>query len=133
MKFKMNNHDWEILELSKEQIIAVYEKEMETETLYVYGLTKYDNHKIYINEELCFDMKRKTLMHELMHCYIEEYVSLELEDYKEETMCNISANSHDIIHKIVDDYFMNIMLEERNVGGEKWKEINNKKLKPMVL
>lgn len=44
-------------------------------------------------------------MHELMRCYIEEYVSLELEDYKEETMRNISANSHDIIHKIVEDYF----------------------------
>ena len=81
MKFKMNNHEWEILELSKEQIKLIYEKEMNEETLYVYGLTKYDNHKIYINKELCFDMKRKTLMHELMHCYIEEYVSLELEDY----------------------------------------------------
>ena len=86
-------------------LYLIIEKEMNEETLYVYGLTKYDNHKIYINKELCFDMKRKTLMHELMHCYIEEYVSLELEDYKEETMCNISANSHDIIHKIVKDYF----------------------------
>ena len=53
-------------------------------------------------------MKRKKLMHELMHCYIEEYVSLELEDYKEETLCNISANSHDIIHKIVEDYFKEV-------------------------
>ena len=105
MKFKMNNHEWELLEISKENIKELYEKEMNEETLYVYGLTKYDNHKIYINEELCFDMKRKTIMHELMHCYIEEYVSLELDDYKEETLCNISANSHDIIHKIVEDYF----------------------------
>ena len=108
MKFKMNNHEWEILELPKEQIKLIYEKEMNEETLYVYGLTKYDNHKIYINEELCFDMKRKTLMHELMHCYIEEYVSLELENYEEETLCNISANSHDIIHKIVEDYFKEV-------------------------
>ena len=43
MKFEMNNHEWEILELPKEQIKLIYEKEMNEETLYVYGLTKYDN------------------------------------------------------------------------------------------
>lgn len=52
MKFKMNNHEWEILELPKEQIKLIYEKET-----------------------------------------------------NEETICNISANSLDIIHKIVEDYF----------------------------
>ena len=52
MKFEMNNHEWEILELPKDQIKLIYEKEM-----------------------------------------------------NEETLCNISANSHDIIHKIVEDYF----------------------------
>ena len=101
----MNNHEWEIKEISKNDIKKIYEEETQEETLYVYGLTKYDNHKIFINSELCYDMKRKTIMHELMHCYIEEYVSLELDDYKEETLCNISANSHDIIHEITKEYF----------------------------
>ena len=105
MKFFMNGHEWELLEVSKERIKEIYEKEMNEEALMVYGLTKYDNHKIYINEELCFDMKRKTIMHELMHCYKEEYISLELDEISEETLCNISANSHDIIHRIVADYF----------------------------
>lgn len=105
MEFKINNHEWEIIEIAREEIKEIYEKETKEETLMVYGLTSYYNHKIYINKELCFDMKRKTIMHELMHCYIEEYVSLELENYEEETLCNISANSHDIIHKIVEDYF----------------------------
>lgn len=107
MEFKMNNHQWEIIEISKDQIKEIYEKETGEETLYVYGLTKYDNHKIYINEELCYDMKRKTIMHELMHCYKEEYISLELDNIEEETLCNISANSHDIIHEIVESYFNN--------------------------
>ena len=105
MKFFMNGHEWELLEVSKERIKEIYEKEMNEEALMVYGLTKYDNHKRYINEELCFDMKRKTIMHELMHCYKEEYISLELDEISEETLCNISANSHDIIHRIVADYF----------------------------
>ena len=105
MTFFMNNHEWQIVELAREDIKKIYEQEMGEETIYVYGLTKYDNHKIYINEELCHDMKRKTLMHELMHCYKEEYVSLSLDEIDEETLCNISANSHDIIHKIVEKYF----------------------------
>lgn len=105
MKIKMNDHEWEIKELPKEEIKKIYEEETQEETLMVYGLTKYDNHKIYINEELCYDMKRKTLMHELMHCYKEEYISLELDEIDEETLCNISANSHDIIHRIVEEYF----------------------------
>lgn len=105
MKFKMNNHEWEIKEISREEIKRIFEEEMNEQVLYVYGLTKYDNHKIYINKDLCFDMKRKTLMHELMHCYKEEYVSLELDSIDEETLCNLSANSHDIIHEIVERYF----------------------------
>ena len=105
MKFKMNNHEREILELPKEQIKLIYEKETNEETIYVYGLTKYDNHKIYINKELCFDMKRKTLMHELMHCYLFTYVSFNNIDFCIDDFCDISANSHDIIHKIVKDYF----------------------------
>ena len=34
MKFEMNNHEWEILELSKEQIKLIYEKEMNEEELH---------------------------------------------------------------------------------------------------
>lgn len=105
MKFKMNNHEWEIIEIPSDEIKNVFEKYADEQTLYVYGLTLYDSHKIYINKEMCYDMKRKTIMHELMHCYKEEYVSLELESIDEETLCNISANSHDIIHSIVEEYF----------------------------
>lgn len=129
MYFKINGHEWIILEVSKEHIEKIYEEKMQDKALYVYGLTKFDNHKIYINSELCHDMKRKTLMHELMHCYIEEYISLSLEEYDEETMCNISANSHDIIHEIVDTYFnKEITLDiECNIQGNKIYENMMKK------
>jgi hypothetical protein len=39
-----------------------------------------------------------------MHCYIGCYL-YEFKSFDEENVCNISANSHDIIHKIVEDYF----------------------------
>ena len=73
-------------------------------------------------------------MHELMHCYIEEYISLSLEEYDEETMCNISANSHDIIHEIVDTYFnKEITLDiECNIQGNKiYENMMKKHLKRM--
>ncbi len=106
--FEMNNHTWKVIELNTEKIINVYNKlSKEEDTIYVYGYTNYARHEIYINEDMCHDMKRKTLMHELMHCYKEEYVSLELDNIDEETLCNISANSHYIIHKILERYFKN--------------------------
>ena len=108
MKFKMNNSNWKIVEMPKENIKQLYEQEMGEDTIYVYGLTKFDTQTIYINNDLCEEMKRKTLMHELMHCYKAEYVSLELDNIDEETLCNLVANSHDIIHKIVEDYFKGI-------------------------
>lgn len=46
MKFKMNNHEWEIKEETREEIKRIYERETEEETLMVYGLTKYDSHEI---------------------------------------------------------------------------------------
>ena len=38
MKFEMNNHEWEILELPKEQIKLIYEKEMNEEEIKNIGL-----------------------------------------------------------------------------------------------
>lgn len=104
MKFKINNRDWEIKEIDSENIKKIYEELSKEETIYVYGLTNFGQNEILINKELCYFSKRHTLMHELMHCYINEYVSMGM-DINEEMMCDISANSHDIIHEIVEQYF----------------------------
>lgn len=106
MNFLMNNRIWTILEISKEDIITLYKQETKDENIEtVYGLTSYGNNVIYLNQDMCEDMKKQTLMHELMHCYIKEYVSLSIEEFDEEMLCNISANSHNIIHEIVEKYF----------------------------
>lgn len=105
MKFKMNNHEWEIIEETKEFVKQKYEEETKEETIEVFGLTQFCEQKIYINKDMHLDLKKHTLMHELLHCYIAEYCSIEQNDYTEEIMCDISANSHDIIHKIVENYF----------------------------
>lgn len=109
MKFKMNNREWEIIELSQEEIrkyIEEYKYDGQPEEKGKYfGQTYFDEQKIYLDKDLHKDQKRQTLMHELMHCYIGSYLATNNNGYSEEYLCDISANSHDIIHKIVEDYF----------------------------
>ena len=106
MKFKINNREWEIIELSQEKIkekIKEYDGEVEEKGIY-FGSTQTSNQKIYLDKDLCIDQKRQTLMHELMHCYIVCFL-FSTKNYDEEDLCNISANSHDLIHEIVEQYF----------------------------
>ena len=102
-KFKMNDRIWEIKEVDKEWLLEEYKKEYDN-AVYCFGLTRYSKQVIYLNNELCDDVKKQTLYHELMHCYIWNYIH-SFSEISEEALCDISANSHDIIHKIVEDYF----------------------------
>ncbi len=106
MKFKMNNRDWEIIELDQEGMRKTFTKfDGEPKDGRYFGLTYMDDGKIYIDKDLCIGQKKHTLMHELMHCYIGCYIDTSDNMYNEEQLCNISSNSHYIIHKIVEDYF----------------------------
>ena len=103
MKFKMNNRTWEIVEAEPEYLLQEYNNEF-GDISYCFGFTKISDQKICINKELCQDQKKQTLYHELMHCYIWCYIH-NFDEIGIEALCDISANSHDIIHKIVEDYF----------------------------
>lgn len=102
-KFLINNRTWTIEEVGKDWLLEEYKKEYENAT-YCFGLTKYPIQTIYINNELCDEVKKQTLYHELMHCYLWNYVH-NFNEIGEEAMCDISANSHDIIHLVVRNYF----------------------------
>lgn len=106
MIFKMNDNEWTILEKNKDVIKEMYIKASgNTDIMDIYGYTEYMDKTIYLNRDMVESVKRKTLMHELLHCYIFEYCSIEQNEYDEEVMCDICANSHDIIHNIVEEYF----------------------------
>lgn len=114
MEFKINDMTWKIEELSQEEIKTLQNKikaneEENVKSLYdrYYGVTYFDNLKIYLDKDLPKDRKRKTLLHELMHCFINCYITHLDKKYEEEDLCDISANSHDIIHEIVERYFKN--------------------------
>lgn len=103
MKFKINDRDWEIIEVDQTKMREL-EKDDNEKNEY-YGLTVYNEQIIYLWEKLPKQQKRQTLIHELFHCYLGVYVSFQDLNLTEEVVCNLTANSHDIIHKIVEDYF----------------------------
>lgn len=102
MKFKMNNVEFEIKEVSQEEML---QWKCDEQDGYYYGQTHFMTQEVWIDKILSKEKKRKTLIHELTHVYIREYLTSRDIEPDEEVLCDINANSHDIIHKIVEDYF----------------------------
>lgn len=107
MKFKMNNIKYEIKEVDSKLMYDEVHQENPKDGSDYLGMHIPMKQIIMLNKNLKQDQKKRTLYHELMHCYIWNY-SLNLTNMCEEDICNISANSHDIIHKIVEDYFRGV-------------------------
>lgn len=102
MKFKMNGIEYIIKEVTQKEF---WDFQVDEEDGYYYGQSHFQTQEVWIDNALPPDKKRKTLYHELTHVYIREYLTSRDINPNEEVLCDISANSHDIIHKIVDDYF----------------------------
>lgn len=100
--FVMNESIYSIKEVSQEELSKITIDEGDG---YYYGQTRFQAQEILIDKDLSYIRKRRTLYHELMHVYIREYLTTRDISPNEEVMCDISANSHDIIHDIVEDYF----------------------------
>lgn len=100
--FYINNVLYTIKEVKQKELM---DYKCNEEDSYYYGQTHYPEQEIWIDIDLSFEKKKETLYHELMHCYIKEFIStIELEP-TEEMLCDISAKSHDFIHGIVKKYF----------------------------
>ena len=122
MKFKINNMNWEIEEISQEEIKTMQnerkakdEENVKSLDWRYYGITYNDDLKIYIDKNLHADRKKKTLIHELTHCYINSYITHQDKNYNEEDIADIVSNSYDIVHEIVDKYF--ILVHVKIVSG----------------
>lgn len=112
MKFRINNCKWIIKEVSQEEMKNEmkdrYERKIESEPVdngRYFGLTYHDTHIILLDKELPQDRKKKTLLHELTHCYIGSFITHMEKTYCEEDICDIVANSYDTIKDIVEKYF----------------------------
>ena len=109
MKFKINNQEWEIIELSQKEIkekIKECDMVENIEDGRYFGSTQEFIRTIYIDKDLPIQQKRQTLIHELTHCYISTVLfSYEHLNMDIETLCDVASCSHDIIHEIVEWYF----------------------------
>lgn len=110
--FQINNRNWIIKELSQEEIKIIQNKRKANEEENIkslndryYGITYTDIQEIYLDKDLPGDRKRATLIHELTHCYITNYITHQNKTYDEEMVADIVSNSFDIIREIVDKYF----------------------------
>ena len=102
MKFIMNELEWNVRYASADEVKAVFNDK--NEDSYYYGSTTLSKQEILINRESTKEKQKETLCHELMHCYIFCYLCDGIQ-FDEEGVCNISAKSHNIIHKIAEDFF----------------------------
>lgn len=117
MKFEMNGRRYEIKEVSQEEL----KKEAnEIEGTY-FGITIPNKQEIWLWEELKQEQKRITLIHELFHCYVFNYITFNVCDFKEDDWADVSANSHDIIHKIVEKYFNKLCTDDCAIDNEENK------------
>lgn len=120
MKFTMNGVEYTIWETNQKEYKQykldedrdTQQKETDISIGIYFGASHYYQNVIFLDEALPLDRKKKTLYHELTHCYIGEYITHEDKTFDEEMVADISANSHDIIHKIVEDYFKNYTLDK---------------------
>lgn len=102
MNFMINGDKWHISETTTEHLLELLDPE--DKSTYVFGLTSRSQHQIYLNNMMCEDQKKKTLLHELMHCYLWEY-GINAESFHEENVCDIFASAYSVAKPIYEKYF----------------------------
>ena len=113
MKFKINGIEYVIKEVNQKEYKEFRQMEDEENGCEItnikdgvyFGASHHGVNIVFLDKKLPKDRKKRVLIHELTHCYISEFITHEEKIYDEEDIADISANSHDIIHKIVEDYF----------------------------
>lgn len=109
MIFKINNDEWNIVLMDKENLKKKYNEEYEEEATFVFGLTIYPENEIWINRDMCFEQQLRTLKHELTHCYIWSFGLKNTPNFTEEMVCDIVAAISPFIDDVVANFKANII------------------------
>lgn len=101
-KFTVFGDCWEIKEINNSEMNMMCGSDLKDS--FTHGTTEYSENIIYINKDS--PIMKRTLYHELMHCFLYEFGHNPWEkEFNAEDVCEISACSHDMIHEIVKKYF----------------------------
>lgn len=107
MKFKCNNMEYEIIEVSEDELKDEYIKDHpkeKREEIFLYGRTSYTQHTIKLCKDLHPEEKIRTLKHELCHCWMWCTANSNHQEYDEEHICEIVACINDFINEVVNEY-----------------------------
>lgn len=104
MKFKINGKQWGLEQTNGANLKMVYNSTHDDKAQYVFGLTDYVHHTIYINKDCCFDQQVSTLKHELAHCWIFNSGCYFADNMNEEMVCDIVSTSNEFINEVVEKY-----------------------------
>ena len=107
----MNNVEYTIKEVPQQEF---WDYQVDEQDGYYYGQSHFQTQEVWIDKDLSLEKKIKTLYHELTHVYIREYLTSRDIKPNEEVLCDIAANSHDLIHKIVEDYIGEYFVKKLN-------------------
>lgn len=102
--FFVNKSTWRIYEYDAETVKKEYNARHDDDCYYLFGITRYPEHEIWLNKDVCMDQKIRTLKHELTHCYIWSYGLYYVPHYTEEMVCDLVSSINDFINTIVDIY-----------------------------
>lgn len=102
-KIKIKDFNWTIWETNNEFNENLYSQE--EGRLVNYGITDYENQEITIWSDLPYERKRNTLIHELVHAFIDVYWQGHSKEFNEEEVCCFFGSYGDDILKIVNSYF----------------------------
>lgn len=100
-EFKIKNHIWKV-EIKEEQYLLEEYHKKQPDAYACLGLTFYKEHKIWVAKELCEDEKRRTLKHELTHCYIWENGFYNVDFNNEELICDFVSGIYDFINETLE-------------------------------
>lgn len=109
MEFEINNDIWKVVEKDKAEMLNNYKQSNDDDANFIFGVTMYPYHVIWINKDMCEAQKIKTLKHELTHCYIYNCGLYNVPNFNEEMACDLVASSNNFINEVVDKFIKEIL------------------------
>lgn len=98
MNLEINGNEWKIVEVNeKDEKLKINDKEC-------WGTCMYEEQTIYICQEMRLSKKKQTLMHELSHAFLYEYLLKFQENFDNEELCEFVAKYSQRIGNLANKY-----------------------------